>query len=137
VPYEGPKTATRSITVVKPVLTLDPLPAWVKVGDTVHFKGQLTINDVGVSGAPIEIYRAGVKLISGTTGAGGYYDISWTVPFMHDTAKLPCLTHSFTAYHPPTDTWSTGRSISTLIREAVKSYIRVERGRRRASRISE
>jgi predicted DNA-binding protein len=31
----------------------------------------------------------------------------------------------------------TGRSISTLIREAVKSYIRVERGRRRASRISE
>jgi hypothetical protein len=121
-PYEGPKTATRSITVVKPVLTLDPLPAYVKVGDVVHFKGQLTINDVGVSGAPIEIYRAGVKLTSGTTGAGGYYDISWTVPFTHDTAKLPCLTHSFAAYHPPTDTWSSGRSMKIAYPTRIRDF---------------
>jgi hypothetical protein len=101
---------------------LDPLPVWVKVGDTVHFTGKLTINDVPQPGAPIDIYRAGKKLVSGTTGSEGKYDIAWTVPFKHDTANLPCLTHSFAAYHPPTDTWSEGRSMKIAYPTRIRDF---------------
>jgi len=90
------------------VLTLDALPAWVKPGTVVAFKGRLTADGVGQDGQTVLIWwgKPGYKFLSPnlTTSGGGYFSWNWTVPYTEPDyagapVTMPCQSHIVYAYN--------------------------------------
>jgi len=114
---------TRPITVYAVTVTLDPLPAYVKAGETVTFTGQVLRDGTPWAGQEVAVMillEPGVLATSvarGTTDAEGKFSLSWTVPWtMPGTAgkvhTLPCNTWEFYAVHLDTFTNSARRSMA-------------------------
>jgi hypothetical protein len=121
----APASASRSITVLAVTLTLDPLPTWVKTGDTVTFTGKLLYNTTPWAGQLIRIERAYKYrgfVGEGTTKSDGTFSISWTVPFTHAGETLPCAKHAFSAYHEASGKWSSARNMSIAYRTRIRDF---------------
>lgn len=84
----APASALKVVTVAVIDLTFGIDVSWAVPGDTVHFMGRLTADGVGYAGESITIrlwsdyLMQWGDMVSGITDVDGYYDISYTVPWV-------------------------------------------------------